>query len=78
MDKILAAVVLQQGGTSTEWYATSYNHIDDAREAVTNHKNASYTAFAFEVEENLAKSLPLEAEVSLMRLLEKVASGITR
>jgi len=42
-------IVLQQGGTTFEVYATKYDTLAEAEDAVNSHTEASYNAVLFEV-----------------------------
>lgn len=71
----LRAVVIQQGGSSSEFYAAGYNGMKDAQKAVKNHEEDSYSAAALEVPEPLRKRLlgDDQAEIALLELVEKAA-----
>lgn len=75
--KKLEAVVLQQGGSTSEWYAEGYSSMKDAEQAVKGHEEASYQAVALEVPEALAKNLTEDAETALIDLLKNAASAAT-
>lgn len=68
------ALVLQQGGGTSEWYATTYNSVKDADKAVRSHEEATYTAASFTVPPALAKALASSetAECQFNELLNNV------
>lgn len=51
------ALVMQQGGSTREWYTTTYNSMKDANKAVKSHEDAGYTAIALRIPPVLAKAL---------------------
>lgn len=71
----LEAIVLQQGGSTSEWYTSGHNNMAEAQEAVRGHEEASYSSVALAVPEALAKNLTVEAEVALLALLKSVAEA---
>lgn len=65
-------VVLQEGGTSTEWYATAYDDVEEADAAIEGHREATYDAIG-PFEFTNPKNGKLEGEI--LELLQTVAAA---
>lgn len=68
-------LVVQQGGSTGEWYASLYNDVEAANEAIIGHKKATYNAIGpYELSPALTKALLTDgqAESDLIELLGDV------
>lgn len=72
------ALVIQQGGSSTEFYATAYNSHKEAARAVKGHEEASYNAFEVEIPPALAKALGADAlaEAEFIAIAQVIARKV--
>lgn len=72
VEKAKLQVVVQLGGSSTEWYASSYSSRKAAVEAIVGHYDASYSAIGpFELPDP-------PRETDMLDLLNEVASAAAR
>jgi len=74
-------LIVQQGGSTGEWYASTYDGRRDAEKAITAIQNASYDAIGpYEISAELATLLRQHssAETQLIELLNAVCSDVAQ
>lgn len=72
-------LVVQKGGSSGEWYASTYESRADAEQAIKGHKAATYGAIGpYEIPAALAAALAAhpDAEGALAELIDEVAGDV--
>lgn len=63
MAKKTLFLVVQQGGSTGEWYAATYDYRRDAKDAIRGHRKATYDAIGpFEISAELAKAFLSNSE----------------
>jgi hypothetical protein len=79
-DKITIQLIVQQGGSSCEWYSASYDSVENAEDAIRGIKAHTYDAIGpFEVPEELVaafRAVP-GSEGAFLSLLDDVLVAAT-
>ncbi len=72
-------LVVQQGGSTGEWYASTYNYREDAVDAIEGHAKATYHSVGpFEIPAELTKAFlhDARAETQFNGLVNEVCRAV--
>ncbi len=72
-------LVVQMGGTSGEWYSSTYDNVENANDAIKGHKAATYNAIGpYEVPAALYRAFlrTRNAEGEFLSLLDDVCGDV--
>lgn len=73
-------MVVQQGGSSFEWYASTYDYRHEAVDAIKGHRKATYNAIGpFKIPAALAKAILADqgAECDLNEFIGDICAAAT-